>query len=131
MFLFMFSNFCWLIQNSCTKFGIFNKFLCLQEWYCAKTFLRQVGDELFKTYSDAVQVEKLDGQLKVSKVPIFTGSQLVYLKESPNFYQCNITYGIQGVSNTQCYPDHSSCDSMCGSLVKEEIVEEKVPCMHM
>jgi len=99
---------------------------------CTTRSTQLVKERLFKAYSDAVQVEKVDKQLKAITVPSFSTSQLVYLKKSPNLCNRNITYGIEGTSGRQCLPDKMdslSCDNMCcGSSVEMRVVETVKPC---
>jgi len=105
---------------------------CYRGQNCTKTPLEKVKDKLVDAYSHAVKVEEADGQLNASKVSSFTNSQLVYLKQSPNFCQRNITYGIPGTLGRQCYPDqkdHLSCENLCcGAPTEERIVEKDFTC---
>ena len=105
---------------------------CYRRLNCTKSPLEKVKDQLFKAYSEAIQVKESNGQLSSSKVPSFASSQLVYLRQSPNFCRRNITYGIPGTSGRQCYldkTDHSSCDNMCcGGPTKERIVKKNFTC---
>ena len=99
---------------------------------CAARPIEQVKEHLFKAYSNAILVEEVDGQLKAITVSSFNTSQLVYLKKSPNFCNRNKTYGIEGTSGRQCFPDKmdsSSCDNLCcGSSIETRIEEKFTPC---
>jgi len=98
---------------------------CYRGQNCSKKPLVKVKDTLFEAYSHAVQIEEADGQS-------FTNSQLVYFKQSPDFCQRNIMYGVPGTSGRQCYPDqtdHSSCENLCcGASMEERIFKHQIQC---